>query len=61
MQYFRHTAFISSPVTPLLFLVYDGKFQTVHEELMKCAASVVPPLSKTGISIPIVKDDETGI
>jgi hypothetical protein len=58
---FRHTAFTSSPVIPLLFLVHDRKFQTVHEELMKYAASVVPSLSKTGISIPIVTDDESGI
>jgi transposase-like protein len=35
--------------------------KTVHEELMKYASSVVPSLSKTGISIPIVMNDGTGI
>ena len=58
---FRHTAFTSSPVMPLLFLIHDRKFQNVHEEVMKHTAAVVPSLTKTGISVPIVTDDETGI
>lgn len=58
---FRHITFASSPVMPLLFLIHDRKFQNVHEEVMKHTSTVVPSLRKSGVSVPIVTDDETGI
>ena len=60
---FRHTAFISSPIMPLAFLIHERKFQSAHEELMKHISVVIPSLSKAKAPapIPIVTDDEIGM
>lgn len=58
---FRHTAFISSPVTPVAFLIHERKFQCAHEEFMNHIGAVIPTLSKSSTTIPIVTDDEQGM
>jgi hypothetical protein len=57
---FRHTAFTSSPIMPVAFLIHERKFQSAHEELMKHISVVVPSLSKSKTPIPVVTDDELG-
>ena len=58
---FRHTAFTSSPIMPIAFLIHERKFQSAHEELMKHVSVVVPSLSKSKTPIPVVTDDELGM
>ena len=46
---------------PAAFMLYERKFQSAHEELMKFINLKIPSLSKLKSPIPIVTDDETGI
>ena len=54
-----NTLFTESPVVPALFLMYECKFQTAHEQLFEIAASKVSAL--TWKSFPVVTDEERGI
>lgn len=58
---FRHTMFSSSPVIPVLFLIHERKFQSVHEEFMQHVSELVPCLVKGKKKIAMVTDEETGI
>jgi hypothetical protein len=58
---FRYTVFKTSPVVPALFLIHERKFQSVHEQVMKCLAKAVPNLVKGKIKVPFVTDEEEGI
>ena len=58
---FRHTLFSNSPVIPVLFLIHEWKFQSVHEKFMQCLVDLLPSLVNGRLNVPLVTDEEIGI
>lgn len=56
---FRHSVFNEETFIPVAFLIYDGKFQKVHERFFKQLLEQIPNLGRKNLKI--VRDREVGI
>lgn len=60
---FRQTEFVSSPVTPLIFLIHERKWEWLHQFLFWRLLQLVPELNSKKVveRTIIVTDEETAI
>lgn len=57
---FRQTEFEGTPIIPLMFLIHERKFETIHGFFFQWLIDLILELKKTKKLI-IVSDEETGI